>query len=60
MERRVRGNSHARCEVGEKLEITSKTYLSPFAATRARNQLFFSVLQHRNGKKAYPSRFLYI
>ena len=28
MERRVRGNSHARCEWGEKLEITSKTYLS--------------------------------
>ena len=28
MERRVRGNSHARCEVGEKLEMISKTYLS--------------------------------
>ena len=28
MERRVRGNSHARCEWGEKSEITSKTYLS--------------------------------
>ena len=28
MERRVRGNSHARCEAGEKLEITSKAYLS--------------------------------
>lgn len=27
-ERRVRGNSHARCGVGEKSEITSKTYLS--------------------------------
>ena len=24
MERRVRGNSHARCEVGEKSEITIK------------------------------------
>ena len=24
----MRGNSHARCEWGEKLEITSKTYLS--------------------------------
>ncbi|EGP5304927.1 peptidase P60, partial [Enterococcus faecium] len=23
MERRVRGNSHARCEAGEKMEITS-------------------------------------
>lgn len=28
MERRVRGNSHARCGVGEKLEMISKTYLS--------------------------------
>ena len=28
MERRVRGNSHARCGVGEKLAITSNTYLS--------------------------------
>ena len=28
MERRVRGNSHARCEAGEKTEITSKSYLS--------------------------------
>lgn len=27
MERRVLGNSHARCEAGEKLEITSKVYL---------------------------------
>ena len=24
----MRGNSHVRCEVGEKLEITSNTYLS--------------------------------
>ena len=28
MERRVRGNSHARCGVGENLEIASKGYLS--------------------------------
>lgn len=28
MERRVLGNSHARCGVGEKLETTSKAYLS--------------------------------
>ena len=28
MERRVRGNSHARCGAGEKLEITSNAYLS--------------------------------
>lgn len=30
MERRVRRKSHARCGVGEKLEITSKAYLSLF------------------------------
>ncbi len=28
MERRVRGNSHARCEAGEKTEIVSNSYLS--------------------------------
>ena len=28
MERRVRWKSHARCESGEKLEITSNSYLS--------------------------------
>ena len=28
MERRVRWKSHARCEAGEKLEITSNSYLS--------------------------------
>ena len=32
MERRVRGNSHARCGAGEKLEITSKAYLSQSAS----------------------------
>ena len=30
MERRVRGNVHARCEVGENSEIVSKSYLSLF------------------------------
>ena len=30
MERRVRWKSHARCGAGEKMEITSKSYLSPF------------------------------
>lgn len=29
MERRMRGNSHVRCGVGEKPEIASKAYLSP-------------------------------
>lgn len=28
MERRMRGNSHVRCEMGENLAITSKDYLS--------------------------------
>jgi len=28
MERRVRGNFHARCGAGEKLEMISKAYLS--------------------------------
>ena len=32
MERRMRGNSHVRCEVGENLEITSKDYLSLYDA----------------------------
>ena len=30
MERRVIGNYHARCGAGEKMEITSKSHLSPF------------------------------
>lgn len=30
MERRVRGNSHARCGPGENPEITSKDYLSVY------------------------------
>jgi len=34
MERRMRGNSHVRCEVGENLEITSKSYLSPYIPQR--------------------------
>lgn len=28
MERRMRGNSHVRCEVGENPEMTSRDYLS--------------------------------
>lgn len=28
MERRMRGNSHVRCETGEKTEIASRSYLS--------------------------------
>lgn len=37
MERRVRGNSRARCEAGENLEITSNDYLSLFIPQIAKN-----------------------
>lgn len=37
MERRVRGNSRARCEAGENLEITSNDYLSLFIPQVAKN-----------------------
>ena len=40
MERRVRGNSHARCEAGEKLEIISKVYLSLSTTINAIIQFF--------------------
>ena len=35
----MRGNSHVRCEVGEKLEITSKTYLSPYRSVELELEL---------------------
>ncbi len=35
----MRGNSHVRCEVGEKLEITSKTYLSPYKSVELELEL---------------------
>ena len=35
MERRMRRKSHVRCEAGEKLEITSKAYLSLFPSDLA-------------------------
>src|SRR5436190_7304254 len=41
MERRVTGNCHARCEAGEKREITSNSYLSLFG---------FSIRQYPTGK----------
>lgn len=37
MERRVRGNSHARCGVGENPEIASKDYLSLFPGAFSSN-----------------------
>lgn len=62
MERRVRGNSHARCGVGEKLEITSKAYLSPLGITRAEERLYLTCAQSRTifGRSSFnnASRFL--
>lgn len=53
MERRVKRKFHARCEVGEKLEIISNTYLSPYlsvAGARAgldgsKSGLFFEAIR---------------
>jgi len=44
-ERRVRGNSHARCGAGEKLEIISKTYLSLYCS-----RLYTLLLQKKGFK----------
>ena len=57
----MRGNSHARCGVGEKLEITSKVYLSPFALTRAEDRLYVTESEGKreNGAPKLPSRFLF-
>ena len=35
----MRGNSHVRCEVGEKLEITSNSYLSPYRSVELELEL---------------------
>ena len=61
MERRVRGNPHARCEVGEKMEIASKSYLS--LLTDEQLQMFKSdfglvadyFVQKRRDKSYLPS-----
>lgn len=49
MERRVRGNSHARCGVGENPEMTSKDYLSllpgAFSSGRPKGEDFRIVLE---------------
>ncbi len=62
MERRVRGNLHARCGVGEKLEITSKAYLSLLGVTRAEERLYLTCAQSRTifGRSSFnnASRFL--
>lgn len=58
----MRRNSHARCGVGENLEIASKGYLSSFGITRAEKQLYLSCAQMRTlyGRSSFntPSRFL--
>lgn len=47
MERRVRGNSHARCGVGENPEVASKDYLSllPGAFSSNKGRDFAAVLE---------------
>ena len=44
MERRVTGNCHARCEAGEKREITSNSYLSLYQVMSASALLRFWAL----------------
>ena len=44
MERRVTGNCHARCEAGEKREITSNSYLSLYQLMSATAILRFWTL----------------
>src|SRR6266851_8442430 len=44
MERRVTGNCHARCEAGEKKEITSNSYLSLYQLMSASAILRFWAL----------------
>lgn len=56
MERRVRGNSHARCEAGEKLEITSNTYLSLFNKSHAAAYALVSYITAYL-KYYYPTEF---
>lgn len=62
MERRVRRNLHARCGVGEKLEIKSKAYLSLLGITRAEEELYITNAQNRTifGRTSFnrPSRFI--
>ena len=51
MERRMRWKSHVRCGVGEKLEITSNTYLSlssQYSGTRGEKDVSEAVIAARN------------
>ena len=45
---------------GNKHALEEERRLMYVATTRAKNQLYYSVLQNRSGKTAYPSRFLYL
>ena len=45
---------------GNKHALEEERRLMYVAATRAKQHLYFSVLQTRGGKTAYPSRFLYL
>ena len=57
MERRVHGNVHARCGAGEKLETTSKTYLSLFNKSHA---AAYAVVSYQTAylKYYYPVEFM--
>lgn len=54
----MRWKSHVRCGVGENLEINSKGYLSPFAVTRPKKNLYITFPATINGKPSKRSRFL--
>lgn len=59
MERRMRGNSHVRCGVGEKMEITSKSYLSPsLGGMRGQATDMQIAMNHMNRTKEKLTRML--
>ena len=53
LERRMRGNSHVRCEVGENPEITSKDYLSLFCGVYNGKPICFELKSTEN-KTSFP------
>lgn len=54
----MRWKSHVRCGVGENAEITSKGYLSSFAVTRPKKNLYITFPKTINGKPSKRSKFL--
>ena len=47
MERRMSGNAHVRCEVGENPEIISKDYLSLFPKIESAEMMFSAARSRR-------------